>query len=238
MEWETLYKLEISYCHCTVSLYRHAPWFYLWYMSFFLKPIPTLYTHFMALVFYKWNKSVLLYVQIQIDWCSLINSCILFLSSFTAVKLSHIKFFSNFLLLYNFLFIIYYLSCISCTSCEYVLYLYSSTNKPLYRSQPSHPAPHASLELSLEAQFHHLYKETSPGQNPVLPLGGSQLLTPYVHTKEGRSLLACPSDSVPFVHDSISAQQIQQHHPSYINALLIQSHGVVLAQSCTNCRSR
>ena len=91
-------------------------------------------------------------------------------------------------------------------------------------------------QLSLEAQFCCLYDTTPPGRHPVLPIGGTSLLSPYVHTSTGRILLSLPGEDVQFVRGSIFASQIQQHRPSYINALLIQSRGVVLAQPCTNCR--
>ena len=91
--------------------------------------------------------------------------------------------------------------------------------------------------LTLEGLFRRLYEQTPRGQNPVLPIGGQQL-APYVHTHIGQQLLARPGAPVPFVRGSISTQQIKQHRPSYINALLIQSRGIALAQPCMNCRSR
>ena len=74
-----------------------------------------------------------------------------------------------------------------------------------------------------------------PGRHPVLPIKGTRLLSPYVHTSAGRMLLSCPGENVQFVRGNIFASQIQPSRPLYINALLIQSRGVVLAQRCTNC---
>ena len=99
--------------------------------------------------------------------------------------------------------------------------------------------PHGQrIELSLEAQFRHLYESTPTGQDPVLPIGNSSLLAPYVHTDAGRELLAQPGTDVQFVRGSIRPHQIKQHRPSYINALLIQSRGITLAHPCTQCRSK
>lgn len=71
-------------------------------------------------------------------------------------------------------------------------------------------------------------------RHPVLPIWGTKLLT-YVHMRAGIMLLLCPGEDAQFVYSSIFASQIQKHHPSYINALHIQSCGVVLAQPCTDC---
>lgn len=90
--------------------------------------------------------------------------------------------------------------------------------------------------ITLEGLFRRLYEATPPRQNPVLPIQGQAYLTPYVHTDAGLRLLAQPGQPVPFIRGRISARQIQQHRPSYINALLIQSRGVRLARPCTHCR--
>ena len=84
--------------------------------------------------------------------------------------------------------------------------------------------------------FRRLYEATPPGRDPVLPLQNSDLLAQYVHNDVGRRLLAQPGAPVSFVRGSIRADQIQQHRPSYINALLIQSRGRSLAQPCIGCR--
>lgn len=110
------------------------------------------------------------------------------------------------------------------------------SSRPDFPSHPNRLNHQAPMDLSLDAQFRRLYDSTPAGQHPVLPIGRTNLLAPYVHTEVGRSLLSRPGEDVPVLQNSISARQIQQHRPSYINALLIQSRGVGLAQPCTNCR--
>ena len=72
------------------------------------------------------------------------------------------------------------------------------------------------------------------GQNPVLVVGGQQL-SPYVHSPQGRAVLALPGADVPFVRGAITPAQVGSHRPSYLNAILIQSRGVVSAVACDAC---
>ena len=60
-------------------------------------------------------------------------------------------------------------------------------------------------------------------QNPQAPVlfVGQQQLAPYVHSPQGRALLALPGQDVVFVRGSIHPYQIGMHRPSYVNAILI-----------------
>src|SRR2546430_2740347 len=60
------------------------------------------------------------------------------------------------------------------------------------------------------------------GQNPVLLVAGQQMAG-FVHWPAGRAVLALPGQDVVFVLGAITPNQILQHQPSYINAILIQS---------------
>lgn len=70
----------------------------------------------------------------------------------------------------------------------------------------------------------------APGGPGLLIIGGQQL-APFVHTPGGRALLAMPGQNVHFNHGKFTVGQLFQHRPSYINALLIQSRGIL----CTDC---
>lgn len=70
-------------------------------------------------------------------------------------------------------------------------------------------------------------------QIPVL-LVGAQQLAPYCHNASQRALLAMPGVNVPFVRGAITPAQVGSHRPSYINAILIQSRGV-LSGPCDRC---
>lgn len=47
-----------------------------------------------------------------------------------------------------------------------------------------------------------------------------------------------PGRNVDFVRGRITPAQVGTHRPSYINALLIQSRGIVNYQACTECARR
>jgi hypothetical protein len=48
-------------------------------------------------------------------------------------------------------------------------------------------------------------------------------------------VLGLPGQDVEFVRGSITPAQVGTHRPSYINAILIQSRGVVQAPACDAC---
>ena len=73
-------------------------------------------------------------------------------------------------------------------------------------------------------------------QNPVLHVGGQQL-APYVHSPQGRAVLALPGQDVEFVRGSIRPSQVGSHRASYINAILIQSRGMAMDYPCSSCRN-
>ena len=72
-------------------------------------------------------------------------------------------------------------------------------------------------------------------QAPILPIGGQEL-APLVHSPQGRAVLALPGQAVTFILGRISPEQVLMHRLSYINALLIQSRGVVQVPACTRCQ--
>jgi hypothetical protein len=76
-----------------------------------------------------------------------------------------------------------------------------------------------------------------PGGNPILTIGGQQM-APLCHNALQQTVLALPGRNVSFVRGRITPQQLMTHRPSYVNALLIQSRGVVSAQLCTECSRR
>lgn len=71
-------------------------------------------------------------------------------------------------------------------------------------------------------------------QIPVLLIGGQQL-APHCHNNQQRAVLALPGQNVPFVRGAILPTQVGTHRPSYINAMLIQSRGVV-SGPCDRCQ--
>nr|KMM72624.1 hypothetical protein CPAG_08918 [Coccidioides posadasii RMSCC 3488] len=58
----------------------------------------------------------------------------------------------------------------------------------------------------------------------ILFVAGQQL-SPFAHSPQARAVLALPGQDVPFVRGSMNEYQVLSHQPSYINAILIQSHG-------------
>jgi hypothetical protein len=59
----------------------------------------------------------------------------------------------------------------------------------------------------------------SAGQNPVLVVGGQQMAA-WIHSPQGRAVLALPGQDVVFVRGAITPNQVASHRPSYINAIL------------------
>ena len=58
----------------------------------------------------------------------------------------------------------------------------------------------------------------------------------FVHSPQGRAVLALPGQDVVFVQGAITPKQVGSHRPSYINAILIQSRGNVVLGPCTACQ--
>jgi len=49
-------------------------------------------------------------------------------------------------------------------------------------------------------------------------------------------ILTLFSDNISFIQICITLQQVRTHQLSYINAILIQSWGVLISDSCTDCQ--
>ena len=60
----------------------------------------------------------------------------------------------------------------------------------------------------------------------------------FVHSPQGRAVLALPGQDVVFVRGAITPTQVGTHRPSYVNAILIQSRGAAAGQACGECRRR
>jgi hypothetical protein len=54
----------------------------------------------------------------------------------------------------------------------------------------------------------------SAGQNPVLVVGGQQMAA-WVHSPQGRAVLALPGRDVVFVRGAITPNQVASHRPSH-----------------------
>ena len=72
---------------------------------------------------------------------------------------------------------------------------------------------------------------------PVLMVA-NQELAPWVHSPQGRAVLALPGRVVPIVRGALRPGQVGYHRPSYINGILIQSQGVVQDPPCARCEER
>jgi Protein of unknown function (DUF3716) len=57
----------------------------------------------------------------------------------------------------------------------------------------------------------------------------------FVHSPQGRAVLALPGQDVPFVRGAITPAQVGSHRASYINAILVQSRGVAVNPPCDAC---
>jgi len=62
-----------------------------------------------------------------------------------------------------------------------------------------------------------------------------QQLAQYIHFSQTRVIIALFSVNILFVQQCITSDQIRIHHLLYINAILIQSQGVLISAGCTNC---
>ena len=67
---------------------------------------------------------------------------------------------------------------------------------------------------------------------PLLRVAGQEL-APWVHSPQGRQVLAMPGRDVPIRPNSITPTQVNSHRPSYINGILIQSRGTIRQPICT-----
>jgi hypothetical protein len=89
--------------------------------------------------------------------------------------------------------------------------------------------------VELEMLFVRMYNSTPANQRPVLPIQG-HLLAEYVKNNIQRRLLDLPGQGVAFTPGRVTARQIHGKRDSYINALLIQSRGIVSARPCILCQ--
>jgi len=64
-----------------------------------------------------------------------------------------------------------------------------------------------------------------------------QQLAQYTHFSQTRGILILLSVNVLFVQLCIMSDQIRTHWSLYINAILIQSQGVLISDNCTNCQA-
>lgn len=65
-----------------------------------------------------------------------------------------------------------------------------------------------------------------------------QQLASFCHNNIQRAVLALPGRDVQYTANTIQPYQLAAHRPSYINAILIQSRGVVSLVPCTECTRR
>jgi len=66
---------------------------------------------------------------------------------------------------------------------------------------------------------------------------GQQQLTQYAYFSQTRAILVLPNVNVLFVQLHITLNQVRTHQPLYINAILIQSRGVLVPAGCLNCQA-
>jgi len=64
-----------------------------------------------------------------------------------------------------------------------------------------------------------------------------QQLAQYAHFSQTRAILALLSVNVLFVQLHITSDQVRIHQSLYINAILIQSQGVLVSAGCLNCQT-
>jgi Protein of unknown function (DUF3716) len=75
-------------------------------------------------------------------------------------------------------------------------------------------------------------------QVPTLRVAGQQL-APLIHSRRGLAVLAMAGRDVQFVPGGITPEQVFfLQRPSYINAILIQSRGIVRNPPCDRCAVR
>jgi len=66
---------------------------------------------------------------------------------------------------------------------------------------------------------------------------GQQQLVQYTHFSQTKNILELLNVNVLFVQLCILLNQVRTHWPLYINAILIQSRGVLVPASCINCQT-
>jgi len=64
-----------------------------------------------------------------------------------------------------------------------------------------------------------------------------QQLAQYTHFSQTRAILVLPDVNVLFVQLHITLNQVRTHQLLYINAILIQSQGVLVSAGCVNCQA-
>jgi len=64
-----------------------------------------------------------------------------------------------------------------------------------------------------------------------------QQLAQYTHFSQTRVILTLSDVNVLFVQLCITLNQVRTHQLSYINAILIQSQGVLISVDCLNCQA-
>jgi len=64
-----------------------------------------------------------------------------------------------------------------------------------------------------------------------------QQLAQYIHFSQTRGILVLLSVNVLFVQLCITLNQVRTHQSLYINAILIQSQGVLISDGCLNCQT-
>ncbi|KAM0127187.1 hypothetical protein ACHAO1_009667 [Botrytis cinerea] len=77
--------------------------------------------------------------------------------------------------------------------------------------------------------------QAQPNRNPVLHISGRQL-APDCQNALQLALLAMLGNPVSFVRDSITTAEVESMQAQYINGLLIQSRGILVEDSCGECR--
>ncbi|KAF5877802.1 uncharacterized protein Bfra_002170 [Botrytis fragariae] len=77
--------------------------------------------------------------------------------------------------------------------------------------------------------------QAQPSRNPVLHISGRQL-APDCHNAPQLALLAMLGNPVSFVRDSITTAEVESMQAQCINGLLIQSRGILVENSCGECR--
>jgi hypothetical protein len=64
-------------------------------------------------------------------------------------------------------------------------------------------------------------------------------LRSFVHSPQGLAVMRMAEGrTVDFVRGGVSERQVRMHRPSYVNALLIQSRGVLVPEPCASCQNK
>ena len=69
---------------------------------------------------------------------------------------------------------------------------------------------------------------------PVLMVANQEMVQ-WVHSPQGRVVLALLGRIVPILRGAIRPEQVGLHRASYINGILIQSRGIVQDPPCVQC---